>query len=54
MHEEVKEAVPVNYQTPALSGPFCVYERPMLLDIEEAASCDWGCVTSGNGGGGGS
>ena len=36
------------YESPTIEGPFQVYETPMLLDIEDAASCDWGCVTSGD------
>jgi hypothetical protein len=39
---------PPTYETPHLSGPTAVYETPLLLDVEEAASCDWGCVTSGD------
>ena len=36
------------YETPALYGPSSLYETPLLLDVEEAASCDWGCITGGN------
>ena len=48
-----------SYEPPRLDGPYTLYERPLLIDIEESASCNWGCVTSGDaprpgGGGGGS
>lgn len=36
------------YETPHLIGPTDVYETPLLLDVEEAASCDWGCITGGD------
>lgn len=39
---------PPTYETPHLTGPTAVYETPLLLDVEEAASCDWGCITSGD------
>lgn len=36
------------YETPRLQGPSHLYETPLLLDVEEAASCNWGCLTSGD------
>jgi hypothetical protein len=37
-----------DYERPFVDGPFHAYEQPMLLDLESAASCNWGCATSGD------
>ena len=39
------------YQAPVLEGPARLYETPLLLDVEEAASCWFACITGGSGGG---
>ena len=40
----------MEYTKPTLEGPAELYEAPLLLDVEAAASCNWGCVTSGSAG----
>ena len=49
IHEEPAEL----YEPPILEGPAELYEPPLLLDVEDLAGCNWGCVTSGSSGGGG-
>jgi len=39
-----------SYAVPMLEGPVRLYEPPLLLNVEEAASCYVGCVTGGSGG----
>ena len=48
MSEQVVPVTTQAYASPTIEGPFQVYETPMLLDIEDAASCNWGCITSGS------
>ena len=47
----------MSYEAPVLEGPAEMYETPLLLDVQDLAGCNWGCVTSGSrdghGGGGG-
>ena len=38
----------MSYETPILEGPAELYETPLLLDVQDLAGCNWGCVTSGS------
>ena len=38
----------MSYEAPILEGPAELYETPLLLDVQDLAGCNWGCVTSGS------